>query len=196
MIYVNDEPEILTDSDYNRFLSLIPAERRRKALSYCNLRDRKKTIAAFLLLRKGLKIEYGFQEVPEIAYQQYGKPYFKDFPEIHFNISHCENAVACVISSSEVGLDIEDIKPFDTEVAKFVCDEQELNQILKAPDISLSFTILWTKKESYLKMKGIGLSNTESLKTLIYGLVPLPRFETIVNNSRGYVLTTCIEGQC
>ena len=39
-----------------------------------------------------------------------GKPFLKDYPHIHFNISHCSGMVACGFSSGPLGLDLEKVK--------------------------------------------------------------------------------------
>lgn len=192
MLYINDSPEILTDSEYNRWLPYLPAERRKKALSYINEDDSKRCVAAYILLVKGLKNEYGFSEFPEITYSENGKPFLKDYPNVYFNISHCDKAVACIISTRPIGIDVETIKPFDKELATFVCNKQELTEILNNPDPALLFTILWTRKESFCKMTGEGLNDSKSIKTLLEK-VPVSLFKSQINSEKSYVITSCSE---
>lgn len=99
---------------------------------------------------------------PELVYNEFGKPYLKN-NDLYFNISHADNYIILVISEKEIGIDMEKItmKP---RVMERVCtpDEQKL---IKSPD---DFTIMWVKKESYVKFLGVGLSyglaNVDTLK--------------------------------
>lgn len=109
----------------------------------------KKDISSELLLKEILK-EYNLDE--EILLNSYGKPYIKS-NKIYFNISKSKPYTVCVISDKNIGIDFEKItlKP---RVIKKVCTKEEQKQIKTATD----FTIMWTKKESYVKYLGMGLS--------------------------------------
>lgn len=141
------------------------------------------------LLLRGLQSEYGLSELPEIYFGEFGKPYFKSYPNIQFNISHCEKAVACIISEHEVGIDVECINPFDKDLAEYICSPQELEAILKCPDPSLAFTVLWTKKESFCKLIGQGLSDRKFIQEILNGNTAI--FQTRINKTGGCVLTSC-----
>lgn len=88
----------------------------------------------------------------EIIYNEYGKPYLKN-NEIYFNLSNSHDYSVCTISNSEVGIDIEKIT-FKSNIIDRICTEDEKKLIKNAKD----FTKIWTKKESYIKYLGIGLS--------------------------------------
>lgn len=141
------------------------------------------------LLFRGLQQEYGFTDLPVILFGEFGKPYFKDHPEIHFNISHCKRAVACCLAPTEVGIDVECIKPFDLELAEYVCMPHELKTILNHSDPALAFTVLWTKKESYCKLTGRGLNDRKEIREILIN--NSTSFHTIINEAGGYVLTSC-----
>lgn len=141
------------------------------------------------LLLRGLQTEYGFTDLPEISKGVFGKPFFKEYPEIHFNISHCDNAVACLIADRPVGLDVECIKSFDPDLAEYVSTREEFQQIITNPDPALAFIILWTKKESYVKLTGKGLDTQNEIRNILTNN-PI-NFNTIINKAGGYVLTSC-----
>ena len=141
------------------------------------------------LLLRGLQIEYGLSELPEIVFGEYGKPYFKSHPEIHFNISHCPKAVVCAINHEHIGVDVECINQFDEELAHYISSKNEFENILSSPDPSLSFTILWTRKESYLKLTGQGLSSRKEIQEILQDN-PY-KFQSIINEAGGYVVTSC-----
>ncbi len=82
------------------------------------------------------------------------KPYFKDYPNIRFSISHSNDLIVLAMSNTEVGIDIEYIKPrsFESIVEKrFFPDEKLEAQTLEG------FLKVWTRKEAYLKLTSEGL---------------------------------------
>lgn len=141
------------------------------------------------LLLRGLQTEYGLSEIPEISFGIFGKPYFRSRPDIHFNISHCDKAVACALSDSAVGIDVESIKPFDREMAEYVSAPEEFESILASTDPAVAFTILWTQKESYCKLTGQGLDTQKELREILIANDAL--FHTTVNEAGGYIVTLC-----
>ena len=63
------------------------------------------------LLAVGLRELYGMElNRAGLSYGQHGKPYLRNHPEIHFNISHCEGLAVCVFSDTETGVDVERIR--------------------------------------------------------------------------------------
>lgn len=93
-----------------------------------------------------------------IAYGSYGKPYLWDSPNVHFNISHSGQYVACAVADRPVGIDVQVIGAYWPEVAVRVCSEEELSRIRTSDDPAAEFTKLWTRKEAYLKMLGRGIA--------------------------------------
>lgn len=131
--------------------------RQEKALRYRQEIDRKTCVMAYLLLLHALHSNYGIHE-PKFSFGSAGKPYLTDYPDIHFNISHCPKGCICGISSSPIGVDIQDMRPFSQEIAKHCCSEEELNLLVEATDPAMEFTRMWAMKESYLKMNGTGIT--------------------------------------
>lgn len=86
-----------------------------------------------------------------------GKPYLEG-NNLYFNLSHCLKRVICTVSDSEVGCDVQDIRPMNEKVTKrfFACDECEALSATDKKDEH--FTKLWTLKEAILKYKGEGIS--------------------------------------
>ena len=48
------------------------------------------------------------RETPIVKTNQ-GKPYFSDYPHIHFSVSHSGSIWGCVMNESPVGFDLEDL---------------------------------------------------------------------------------------
>ena len=96
---------------------------------------------------------------------QFGKPYLQDYENWHFNISHTNEMMIIGISDKPIGVDIEKIRNADFRIAKQFFTEKE-NLYIHAFNEKQDkrFFEIWTKKESYLKYTGYGL--TVPLKSL------------------------------
>ena len=95
----------------------------------------------------------------DIALDTHGKPYLSSYPEFYFNISHSVSRVLCVTDSLPVGVDIEQIRPIDLDVARIWYSPDEYAVYMAAPvneRLELFYDI-WTLKESYAKAIGLGL---------------------------------------
>lgn len=179
----------LEDFDLNEALGEISSERRAKARSYRYERDRRLSVAVYLLLKQALQDAYGIEENPRLAIGSNGKPFLVDYPRIHFNFSHCAKAAACIVSDRPVGIDVEEIAPVDWEVARRVLSAAELDDVRSSDEPNVSFARYWTKKEALVKLTGDGIDDGRlaSLLADVRGV----SFETSVNRRRGYVLTVC-----
>jgi len=84
-----------------------------------------------------------------------GKPYLKGRP-FHFSVSHTGSLWGCLISESNVGLDIQKIRAVDFNklAARFFLDEEA--EFVKNTGAAGFFDI-WTRKEACVKYFGRGL---------------------------------------
>lgn len=117
---------------------------------------------AWKLLKESLavyseKAQIPIQEKIEIIRDQWNKPHLLDYPDIHFNLTHCQGMVACIIGHKTVGIDCERIRPFHKGVMKKVCNSREQQLISQSKCPEETFFKLWTLKESYIKSIGKGL---------------------------------------
>lgn len=101
-----------------------------------------------------------------------GKPYFQDFPDFHYNISHSGRYVVCGVicggkDPQPIGIDIQEIPTNPEKVLKiadhFFSDEEKesLHALVRGGDSSsalLLFCRYWTARESYMKLTGRGLA--------------------------------------
>lgn len=139
--------------------SFVSAEKQRQVIQLSNDISKKVTLYAEALSRIIACNDLGVSNT-EITFLRnwYGKPYIKEFPKYHFNISHTSNIIVIVISNNEIGVDIEKIRNADLRIAKrfFTKDEQEY--ILENSLVQNNrFYEVWTKKEAYMKYVGKGL---------------------------------------
>ena len=108
-------------------------------------RDINEHEAAIALLRFAVKAVHGI-ELPEMAREPSGKPYFPARRDIFFSLSHSKHHVLCAIADAPVGCDCEEHKPVTERLMRRVCSEKELEK--------LDFFDLWVLKESFIKLKG------------------------------------------
>lgn len=174
--------------DLGEALAEVPKERREKALRFRFERDRRLCVAAWRLLRRALREVYGIDEPPRMAELPGGKPYLPDHPGIHFNLSHCREAAACVVAEKPVGIDVESIAPVDPAVAGRVLSAAERDRLAAVADPATEFAVLWTRKEALVKLRGTGIDDG-SLAGLLEACGDV-RLDTEVRS--GYVLSTAM----
>lgn len=185
MIYIFDDMVSYTDELYYKHLSCIPEWRKKQVLSYKRLEDRKKSVLAFILLMLALDREYGITDIGEFYYNEYGKPFIKNFP-VSFSFSHCKNAVACAVSKFNIGVDVEDVEVYNHMIAQRVCSDEELKLLATSSDSARVFGELWTAKESISKFEGMGLSmGFDGIETYKYKLI------SFYNEVNSYSTTIC-----
>lgn len=184
MIYLNDD---IAGFDLERALPLLSDQRREQTLKFRYELGRKTSAMAYLLLCEGLRQEYGIMERPLFEYGEHGKPSIVGHPEIHFNLSHCREAVVCALSDHPVGIDVEAVRHYKESLARYTMNEEELRQILTAERPDVAFTRLWTMKEAVLKRTGEGLRN--DLKNV---LVNAPELTTVVSPDLRYVYSVTV----
>ena len=148
--------ELIDSNTIEKCIAHLPTDRKVKALRYHREIDRATSVVSYLLLVHALYRHYGLR-MPHIAYTRTGKPFLADYPDIHFNISHCPSGCICAISDAPVGVDIQDVRPFSIDVVKHCCSQDELDFLKKSKNPALDFTRMWAMKESYLKMIGEGI---------------------------------------
>ena len=184
-LYLNDH---IKDFDLEEGLSLLPEQRRELALKFKYELGRRTCVAAYLLLCKGLEEEYGTFQKPIFEYGEHGKPMIVGHPEIHFNLSHCREAVACVLSDQPVGVDIESVRSFSESLLHYTMNETEVALIKSAARPDIEFIRYWTMKEAFLKRSGEGLRSEMGSV-----LVPMPEgLTTVVSADKRYVYSICV----
>jgi len=154
-IFVLDDLCDIDDVTLEIAMEKVPHARRKYANKYRNKKDRILCVYSYLLLKFALMATQDIIHVPEFVLNEYGKPSLKDFP-VHFNISHCCKGVCCALSEQPVGIDIQNTVTCSDVMHHVMCEE-EIALIKRSVNRDEVFTRLWTLKESYLKMLGIGL---------------------------------------
>jgi len=184
---------VLIDHHINNFdlqaaLHDISEQRREQALRFKFEQGKRTCVLAYLLLKKALRQEFGLTGNPLFEYGPHGKPYITGHPEIHFNLSHCREAVACVVSRHPVGIDVESIRNYNESLARYTMNEHELQQILASQRPDVAFIRRWTMKEAWLKLTGQGIR--DDMKTV---LTDDMQFTTVEKLEQNYIYTICEE---
>ncbi|MGN0469614.1 MAG: 4'-phosphopantetheinyl transferase family protein [Acutalibacteraceae bacterium] len=158
MIYIFENTKDLNENFIEQAFPLLSCERQQKINGYKILSDRIDGCVGFLLLRYALKNEYNITDIPEFTFGEYGKPFLKNHGNVHFNISHCKNAVVCAVSDKNIAVDIMDYRKIHNSVIKRVCSDNEKTMLNTSRDKDKDFIKLWAMKECYSKLIGKGLS--------------------------------------
>lgn len=109
-------------ADDGRLAALSPEHWRRKAAAKRFEKDRRLELVAGGLLMDMIRAACGARRVLRVdfANEPNGKPYAVGRPDVHFNVSHSEDVVMCVLADRPVGCDVEKEVPLDAETKKAV----------------------------------------------------------------------------
>jgi len=164
-VAIFDRMEECTETEVQRLLPLVSAQRREQALQYKHVLGQFCCLKSWLMLYEEIR-ELGISELGDFLYNEHGKPYLEHGP--YFSISHCKEGIAVVIDETPVGIDIEHIRHADEDLIARVMNEEER---LAIRELGMrEFTRLWTQKEAIVKAQGTGIVSFEQLqKTLEIG---------------------------
>ncbi len=147
-----------------------------RARRFVHPQNRDRFVCAHSAMRALLSRYCGIHAA-EIAFSTnaYGKPkiqYQTDAEPIHFNLTHSAVLAALAVSREyQLGIDIEHVRPIDSDVAEHHFSPHELLTLgrLPEPQWLAGFYRCWTSKEALLKGEGLGLN------------LPLDGFDVEVN---------------
>ncbi len=182
-LYATDVSSLSDPLECPKVMEELPIERLKKILNAKQQQNRLQSLGAGLLLNQVLR-RHGVP-LDTLRTDENGKPKAEG---ICFNLSHSGDYVICAVSEKPVGCDIEKIKGAPTQVGKRAFSHEE-NAYLKqfsGDAYNREFFRLWTKKESFLKMKGIGIRvplQTLEIRGCYFKEYELP----------GYQVTVCAE---
>lgn len=193
-VLFSGDPSLVSDAELEAAMAEIPAWRRAKALAIKPRLARVLCVEAFRLLMRALSEDYGIAYIPEFAYGEHGKPWLREYPHVHFNLSHCRSAAMCVVSGEgPVGCDIEAAgRRFSDALLDTRFSPEEAARVRAAADQRREFATLWTKKEAVCKFTGRGID--ESMPELLTpGRLAGLSLTDGYNAAAGYVYAICSE---
>ncbi|NCB51241.1 MAG: hypothetical protein EOM54_05080 [Clostridia bacterium] len=100
------------------------------------------------LLSYAAKDFWGAEALPSISETDSGRPYFPEWPDRHFSISHTKTHVLVAVSGFPVGADIEARRSRSESLILKLMDERER--------ADFEFFELWVLRESLFKLTGKG----------------------------------------
>jgi len=113
-------------------------------------------------LMKQAALELGFAHV-HISRSEKGAP-IADIPQLFVSASHTDGCCAAAAAHHPVGIDAQVIEGCRAKVMKRLFSEREQRFVHEHQNKDYAFTLLWTLKEAYGKMKGIGLSAAKDVE--------------------------------
>lgn len=150
------EPEVFQKN----YWEMMP-ERQKKIDAFRQQNDKLRSLGAGILLKRGL-LELGIQQEQEqLCYGKYGKPYLNNRSDIQFNLSHAGDYAVAAFGKKELGIDMEQAGRASMKMASrfFTKKEQEyLKNLQERKKQEEAFIKFWTRKESFVKAVGVGLS--------------------------------------
>lgn len=194
MLRILDDIQSITSEEFDSIVADLPQWRKSIVSAYKHIEDRRESALSFHLLQQILDRQYAIREI-RFNINEHGKPSLEAHPDIHFNMSHCRHAVACIVADHPVGVDIERLGRYKERIAQYTLSATELATIDSPPHDGMShaaaadlqFTILWTKKEALLKLIGTGI--TDDLKNILHMYDGQVKFSTTINTAKQYVCT-------
>ncbi|MBQ8969019.1 MAG: 4'-phosphopantetheinyl transferase superfamily protein [Bacteroidaceae bacterium] len=182
-VLIDDRIQEYAPEEIARWMDELPEWRRERVLAIRHDAGRRQSLMAYRLLCQGVREAYGITEQPTFVYGKHGKPYIKSQNEAapHFSLSHCREAVACIIDSRPCGIDIEATgRKVSDSLIRYAMNDDEINLINRPlpsegklegwggntlpqkeePEGGHPFLRLWTRKEAVLKLLGTGIRDT------------------------------------
>jgi len=161
-VYALQIPDDIPPTIYLRLLSSVSLNKQERIKRFKRKEDIYRTLIADILIRSIISVKYGIpnQDI-NFTYNSYGKPFLLRDNNFSFNVSHSGRWVVAIIGEQQlVGIDVEEIRPIEIDIAKrFFATEEYIALKEKEEREYLSyFYDLWTLKESYIKALGRGMS--------------------------------------
>lgn len=167
-VYIADTDALSHPETFRHYMDRIDETRREKVWQCRKEEDRKRSLLAGYLIQVGMKERCvkesgGLADTAPLslsyAYGENGKPYFSDYPQIKFSLSHSENYVVAAFDVEEIGIDIQYRKQLRFHMAErfFSPEDKALLDKLGENEDYLHFYRMWTVKEAYMKLTGEGL---------------------------------------
>ncbi len=195
--YYMDVRPLADPALFAHVLQSIPwPERRERVLRCRRPEDQRLSLGANALLLHFLS-EIAYLDVPTLHFRegQYGKPSLQEHPELFFNLSHSGHYAAIAAGDTPCGVDVEKTRTrYDRIAARYFTEEENalLSRCRDCEERDWTFLRIWTRKESFLKRTGEGLSR--DLRS--FCVLPVPPADTAFfeHPLPGHLLTVCTRG--
>ena len=159
-LWISDWRRLGMDTRWRDCLPCLEPGQRDKALRFRREEDRIRSVTGALLVREALRRRFG-PAGAALAYNACGKPCVPG-SGYHFNLSHSGALVVLATAETEVGVDVEEMRPLDWREFTPVLTAEEQRLLRSSGDPADTFYRIWTIREAFAKRTGIGLSLFES----------------------------------
>ncbi len=154
--------EPFSEEIFRTLLTFVDTSKQERVKRFRHWEDAHRTLLADLLVRSILLEKTGqCNEVLTFICNEFGKPSLKGSSTFHFNVSHSGEWIAAGVDDHPVGVDVEEIRPIDFDVAKRFFSPEEYQTLMGQSESEqlAYFYSIWTLKESFIKALGRGLSH-------------------------------------
>ena len=178
-----------TSDEVKRLLSLVSEEQRVEALKFKHTFGQFTTLKSLLMLKELLVENHLVPSADPLrfGYNSHGKPHLADFTDIHFNISHCPNAIAVAIDDAPLGVDVERFVMPSDSLLSYCMNDNEAQQVRQSAQPERTFASFWTQKEALFKQRGTGI--THELREVLAHPHPDIILETKVFDEQQFAFT-------
>ena len=184
----------LDDSSFSALLCRVPPEKRTSILAFQGQHERQLRLLAALLVRiYACNLLGRPNSALRFAVGPHGKPYLTDAPTFHYSLSHTRGALLVAVHNREIGVDIERYRTLREKVVRRFFSPTEQAYIFEDDEEQDLRTLeLWTRKESYAKLLGIGLPSAFAEADTLRPGFPAHFYTKRLQN---HVLTVCAREQ-
>ena len=149
--------------EYINAYKMLSASKKKRIDAISDEQRKKQSLAAVIAVAELLEQSFCLNDTV-IENKENGQPFVKG-SNLHISISHSKNIVAVAADTNPVGIDVEFIRPINFSLVKRVCDENELNYVVKSGkfnedrlitdnQILTRFFEVWTAEEALFKASG------------------------------------------
>ena len=184
----------LAERDYKKFLKLVSKEKQERIGHFHFYKSAQTALLADILARYEICKRTGLANWQlHFSENEYGKPFLVNDPHVQYNLSHSGKYIAFAIDSKPVGIDVEQIKPIDFKIANrfFTADENHYITSQRVEMKTIAFYRIWTKKESYIKLEGKGLSIALSSFSVLDNPIQKYRYHNMLEDRDDAVCSVC-----
>lgn len=188
--WYSDVEELMDPVRFSEGMKRLPfKERRERLLRFRMEKDRALSLGAGLLLKKSLR-EFGAVDLT-LRENEHGKPYLARHNDIHFNLSHSGTIAVCAVSDCPVGVDTEQPQQCREGVARRFFTKDEVDYVRNREDRDKAFIKIWVRKESYLKLLGLGLSKAPESFSVLTGEGMAEGYRFYEKEAKGQQICVC-----
>lgn len=121
------------------------------------VRDEGARKLAYPLLAWAARKHWNMERLPDMERGERGKPFFPQYPQRQFNVSHSGDLAVCALDDAPVGVDIQIVQKRRDRLIDRVCSQRELDWLRRRGNRPEDFALVWAMKESRCKQSGEGL---------------------------------------